>query len=145
MRKPVALVACILVLLLLTTACSAGKDSYTHIPNEELTEEAVEAFSTLDGKHGVMVYHDESQFTNSQVTLYVVLYGPSGRAVSLNSSSKALTMTISGEPEQGFAVWRVTYKRNVFSNRQISFVQNGEPQVLDGLETLSFIVEANTL
>lgn len=145
MKKRISLLACIIALLLLVSACGTGKDSYTYIPVEELTEEAIEAFYALDGEHGVMVYNDLEQLTRNQVTLYVVLYGPSGHAVSLKAASKELIMQISGEPMEGFAVWRVTYGRKLFSERQISFTQSDEPQVLDGVETLPFVVEAKLI
>lgn len=134
----------LLGLLLLAAAFSTGcgvKDSYTHLEDELLTPEALELFSALDGAHGVMVYQDASLFRRSEGRLYVVLYGASGQALSLESKRSELVLKISGAPLEGYSVWKVVYKRNVMGERQISFTQNGVAQTMDGLETLDFVVE----
>ncbi len=131
-----------LAFLLLCSGCAPAADTCERVPPEELSAEAAAVFETLSGKHGVMVYNDAAQQTRSQVCLYAVLYGPSGQELELEAKSGELIMKITGEAEAGYAVWRVTYKRDIFASREVFFQENGETKTMDGVETnMDFVVE----
>lgn len=141
MIKKAGLIVLLAGVLLFAAACGGGKDACAPVPAESLTPEAAAAFAALDGEHGVMAYHDTAHSTRNQTILYVVLYGESGQEAELAADGNNLVVRISGEPGEGYAVWRMSYERKLMRQRQVSFEQGGAPQTLDGVETPGFVVE----
>ncbi|MDL2234567.1 hypothetical protein LJC07_00230 [Christensenellaceae bacterium OttesenSCG-928-L17] len=131
-----------LLLCFVWSGC-ANASSLQKIEPAELTEEALEAFSKLDGERGILLYGDASQMTNRRIRMYAVLYGPSGQELSLAHNMRNLRMNISGEAGKGYSVWRIEY--NPILVQQAAFYQNGEQCRMDAYEELSFTVETALL
>ncbi len=136
--KKAIVVALLLLTVFMLCACTAA-DVCVRVEEEELTDEAKAAFSALSGERGVMLYSDPAQMTGSKVRMYAVLYGSSGQELSLSHSFFNLVWKITGQPQEGYTVWRIEY--NPRWVRRASFQQNGEEQAMDGYEELKFTVE----
>ncbi len=137
MKKVVTilLIAC----CILFAGCGAADDCRL-IPPEDLTQEALHAFASLDGERGLMLYADPAQMGSREIRMYAVLYGPMGQELSLSRSFTTLKMQVSGEAGEGYAVWRITYDPSWI--RRAEFVgPAGDTLTMDGYEELSFVAE----
>ena len=135
-------IALLLVLLLLVVFCMSGctvLTRCTEITEEEMTEEAIAAFSALDGEKGIMLYLDPAKNSKLMLTMYAVLYGSSGQTLNANHSGTKLYLKVSGAAEEGYTVWRVMY--SPMAVQRLEFRKGSETLTMDGYEELTFTVE----
>ena len=142
MKRKIALLLLLVTVCTLFTGCAviAAGDTCVKLSEDALTEEAIAAFSSLEGERGVMLYSDPRQMSSRKIRMYVVLYDPLGRELSLQRSFTTLKMKVEGEPVDGYAVWKIEY--NPFYVRRAEFMNaNGENIIMDGYSELTFVVE----
>lgn len=138
MKKVVLVLAALLLVMCSFTGCML-MTSCNEVTDEELTDEAIAAFSELSGDHGIMLYLDPMQNSKLKVRMYAVLYGESGQKLTANHSGDNLYLKVSGDANEGFTVWRVIYSPMGVS--RLEFRSGKDTLTMDGYEELTFTVE----